>query len=191
MLTRQDFKKIGSLFHASEKRLERRLTERLTGTMNSRMESLIRASEQRLTGTMNSRMESLIGASEKRTDSRMESLINASEKRLTSTLTDTLTKTITDSVVEAVGDMINDNILPQIQEVRDDLSELAKTVSQLPDKDFVTRLVNRANGDSIGRDRGLDSKIHASTNVLRKKQILNEKEVRVINSIKVFDLAHE
>jgi len=121
----------------------------------------------------------------------MESLINASEKRLTSTLTDTLTKTITDSVVEAVGDMINDNILPQIQEVRDDLSELAKTVSQLPDKDFVTRLVNRANGDSIGRDRGLDSKIHASTNVLRKKQILNEKEVRVINSIKVFDLAHE
>ena len=111
-----------------------------------------------------------------------------------------LTKDIVGQVVLEVGEFITDRVLPQIDELADDLAEVKKdlsevkndltevkrTVTTLPDKDHLDRVAADLKGTIVAKLRTEDDKVNLLIKFLKESKVLTEDQWKALRALQVF-----
>ncbi len=98
-----------------------------------------------------------------------------------------------DRIIVAVGEMLEQNVLPTIDTLGvrlDDmgvrLDDMQKTISNLPNKDYLDAKLADREGDTVVRQKEQNQKVNLAIDFLGKKKVLGEQELQQQNAIQVF-----
>ncbi len=102
-------------------------------------------------------------------------------------------KELTKEIVLQVGEFITDRVLPQIDELADnlvevkkDLTEVKKTVTTLPDKDHLDRVAADVKGTIVAKLRTEDDKVNLLIKFLKESKVLTEEQWKALRALQVF-----
>lgn len=104
-----------------------------------------------------------------------------------------LTKEIVGQVVVEVGEFITDRVLPQIDELADglaevkqELTEVKKTITTLPTKDDLDRVAADVKGTIVAKLRTEDDKVNLLIKFLKEGNVLTEEQWKALRAFHVF-----
>jgi hypothetical protein len=66
-----------------------------------------------------------------------------------------------DKVIAAVGEMLEQNVLPQIEEVRQDVAGIKTTMATLVTKDYLDEKLGVLKGDMVAKHKDFDRRLTA------------------------------
>ncbi|OGG87614.1 hypothetical protein A3B87_00660 [Candidatus Kuenenbacteria bacterium RIFCSPHIGHO2_02_FULL_39_13] len=95
-------------------------------------------------------------------------------------------KKLEDRIITQVGEMIEQNISPILCDHTNRLDKLEKKINNLPDKLYLSDKFADLQANVTSRQRKEDEKVNLLISFLKKRKVLVDREVEILEAIEVF-----
>lgn len=104
-----------------------------------------------------------------------------------------LEKRVPTMIEEKMGEVLEGNILPaldaladEVKELKNDMKEVKRKLTTMPDRDEVARMMNEATGSMVVKVRTEDKKVNAHIDYSKENGNLSDEQYQELKQIEVF-----